>query len=264
MCLSNCGPSTVPKIIRRIHVSGARTRWRKVAASIREYGWRQPVVVDADGVIVIGHLRRAAGRFLGETEVPVHVARDLTPAQIRGLRLADNRTNQETSWDEEALARELQEIKDLDIDLSLTGFNPGEIDKLLRSMMTSEPTALRRCRIPRPESAPAGHLRRNSPRISRERVHERRTILQLNAPCQEIHRLIQPILRVARYSARRLEVPRTPSGGSYFFITPHVPVLRLRHQIGLATSGLSAEDVGGVLRATSLSRTRWPRSRQSS
>jgi DNA modification methylase len=63
--------------------------------------------------------------------VPVHVARDLTPAQIRGLRLADNRTNQEASWDEEALAVELREIQYLDIDLSLSGFDPGEIDKLL-------------------------------------------------------------------------------------------------------------------------------------
>src|SRR2546426_7511412 len=57
-------------------------------------------------VIAIGHLRRAAGRFLGLTEVPVHVARDLTPAQIRGLRLADNRTNQEASWDDDLLRSE--------------------------------------------------------------------------------------------------------------------------------------------------------------
>ncbi len=77
----------------------------KVAASIQEYGWRQPVVVDVNDVIVIGHLRRAAGKFLGLTEVPVHVARDLTPAQIRGLRLADNRTNQEAAWDEDLLRR---------------------------------------------------------------------------------------------------------------------------------------------------------------
>jgi hypothetical protein len=102
-----------------------------VAASIREYGWRQPVVVDTNDVIVIGHLRRASGKFLGLTEVPVHVARDLTPAQIRGLRLADNRTNQEAAWDEEILALELREIQNLDIDLSLSGFDPGEIDKLL-------------------------------------------------------------------------------------------------------------------------------------
>src|ERR1051326_1284425 len=73
----------------------------KVGSSILEYGWRQPVVVDVNDVIVIGHLRRAAGKFLGLTEVPVHVARDLTTAQIRGLRLADNRTNQEASWDED-------------------------------------------------------------------------------------------------------------------------------------------------------------------
>lgn len=103
----------------------------KVAASIREYGWRQPVVVDAHDVIVIGHLRRAAGKSLGLTEVPVHVASELTPAQIRGLRLADNRTNQEASWDEEALAQELREIQELDINLDLAGFDPGEIDKLL-------------------------------------------------------------------------------------------------------------------------------------
>jgi DNA modification methylase len=103
----------------------------KVAASIRAYGWRQPVVVDAKEVICIGHLRRAAGKSLGLTEVPVHVARDLSPAQIRGLRLADNRTNQEASFDEELLALELREIQESDFDLSLTGFDPGEIDSLL-------------------------------------------------------------------------------------------------------------------------------------
>jgi ParB-like chromosome segregation protein Spo0J len=122
----------------------------KVGASIREFGWRQPVVFESDGVIVIGHLRRAAGRFLGLTEVPVHAAHDLTPAQIRGLRLADNRTHQEASWNEEALARELQEIQDLDIDLSLTGFDPGEIDKLL--LLDDEERA--NAAPPLPESTP--------------------------------------------------------------------------------------------------------------
>jgi len=104
----------------------------KVAASIREYGWRQPVVVDASGVLVIGHLRRSAGKFLGLTEVPVHVAHDLTPAQIRGLRLADNRTNQEAEWDETLLALEIAELGGLDFDLSLTGFDVHELDSLLR------------------------------------------------------------------------------------------------------------------------------------
>ena len=110
----------------------------KVASSIDEFGWRQPVVVDANDVIVIGHLRRAAGRFLGLTEVPVHVAKDLTPAQIRGLRLADNRTNQEASWDEELLAVELAELNDLDFDLGLTGFDVHELDSLLRDPMDDE------------------------------------------------------------------------------------------------------------------------------
>jgi len=110
----------------------------KVASSIRAYGWRQPVVVDANEVICIGHLRRAAGKFLGLTEVPVHVARDLTPAQIRGLRLADNRTNQEASWDEELLALELAELNDLDFDLGLTGFDVHELDTLLRDPVDEE------------------------------------------------------------------------------------------------------------------------------
>ncbi|MGO4882304.1 MAG: DNA modification methylase [Bryobacteraceae bacterium] len=111
-------------------------KWSKraievVAASIREYGWRQPVVVDSAEVIVIGHLRRAAGKSIGLTECPVHVAGELTPEQIRGLRLADNRTNQESLWDEELLARELQELAGLNFDLSLTAFDPRELEDLL-------------------------------------------------------------------------------------------------------------------------------------
>ncbi|HTQ54030.1 MAG TPA: ParB N-terminal domain-containing protein, partial [Bryobacteraceae bacterium] len=82
----------------------------KVGASIREYGWRQPVVVDSKEVIVIGHLRRAAGKNIGETQCPVHVAADLTPEQIRGLRLADNRTNQESVWDLDLLGVEFLEL----------------------------------------------------------------------------------------------------------------------------------------------------------
>src|ERR1035437_2760445 len=98
----------------------------KVASSIKAFGWRQPIVVDSEGVIVIGHLRRAAGRSLGMAECPVHVAADLSPAKIRALRLADNRTNQEADWDMEMLATEFGELKALDFDLSLTGFDAKE------------------------------------------------------------------------------------------------------------------------------------------
>jgi ParB-like chromosome segregation protein Spo0J len=127
-------PKDYPKNARKWSAEAVK----KVAASIEAYGWRQPVVVDVEGVIVIGHLRRAAGKFLGLTEVPVHVARDLTPAQIRGLRLADNRTNQEASWDETLLALELAELKDLDFDLGLTAFDMHELDSLLRDPIDEE------------------------------------------------------------------------------------------------------------------------------
>ena len=95
----------------------------KVATSIREFGFRQPVVVDSEGVIVIGHLRRAAAKSIGLTTCPVHVARDLSPAKIRALRLADNRTAQEATWDLDLLAVEFGELKGFDFDISITGFD---------------------------------------------------------------------------------------------------------------------------------------------
>jgi hypothetical protein len=100
----------------------------KVGTSIKTYGWRQPIVVDKHEVIVIGHLRRTAGRSIGETQCPVHVAHDLTATQIRGLRLADNRTNEESDWDIALLAAEFGELQALDFDLTLTGFDAREID----------------------------------------------------------------------------------------------------------------------------------------
>jgi DNA modification methylase len=100
----------------------------KVGASIKAFSWRQPLVVDKNEVIIIGHLRRAAGKSIGETQRPVHVAHDLTAAQIRGLRLADNRTNEESDWNLELLAAEFSELQALDFDLSLTGFDAREVD----------------------------------------------------------------------------------------------------------------------------------------
>ncbi|MBI1792408.1 MAG: ParB N-terminal domain-containing protein, partial [Acidobacteria bacterium] len=103
----------------------------KVAASIKEFGFRQPIVVDKEGVIVVGHARLLAAKKLSLTTVPVHVAGELTPAQIKAYRLMDNRSHQETTWDLELLGPELTELKDLAFDLDLTGFDTGEIDKLL-------------------------------------------------------------------------------------------------------------------------------------
>jgi DNA modification methylase len=104
----------------------------KVAASIREFGFRQPIVVDDGMVVVVGHTRLEAARRLGFEEVPVHVAEGLTPAQLRAYRLADNRLHEDSEWDQKLLECELLELKDLDFDLGLTGFEPDEIERLLR------------------------------------------------------------------------------------------------------------------------------------
>ena len=88
----------------------------KVAASIREFGFRQPIVVDKDGTVVVGHTRLAAAKKLELATVPVHVATELTPAQIKAYRLADNRTNEETEWDMELLGLEMLDLKDLACD----------------------------------------------------------------------------------------------------------------------------------------------------
>jgi DNA modification methylase len=104
---------------------------QKVSSSIREYGWRQPIVVDTAEVIAIGHLRRAAGREAGMKECPVHIARNLTPEQIRGLRLADNRTHEEAGWDFELLGAELIDLRRLGFGLELTGFDEQELARAM-------------------------------------------------------------------------------------------------------------------------------------
>ncbi|RIK82079.1 MAG: chromosome partitioning protein ParB [Planctomycetota bacterium] len=102
-----------------------------VAESIRRFGFRQPIVVDGDGVIVCGHTRWRAAQKLGLAEVPVHVARDLTPEQIRAYRIADNKTAELAEWNLELLNIELGELKDAGIDWSLLGFDADELARLL-------------------------------------------------------------------------------------------------------------------------------------
>ena len=102
-----------------------------VAASIREFGWRQPIVVDTEGVIVVGHTRYKAARRLGLEEVPVHVATGLSREQIRAYRIADNKTADLATWDLELLPIELAELKALDVDLATLGFSEDELARLL-------------------------------------------------------------------------------------------------------------------------------------
>lgn len=87
-----------------------------VAASIREFGWRQPIVVDADDTIVVGHTRYKAAQALGMTEVPVVRATDLTPERAQAYRLADNRTGELSEWDMDLLAQELDGLTSLDME----------------------------------------------------------------------------------------------------------------------------------------------------
>ena len=102
-----------------------------VAESIRQFGFRQPIVIDEDGVIVVGHTRWKAARKLGLKTVPVHVAKDLTPQQRRAYRLADNKTAERAEWDVELLPIELGELRDSGFDLKLIGFSEKELAEYL-------------------------------------------------------------------------------------------------------------------------------------
>jgi ParB-like chromosome segregation protein Spo0J len=121
----------------------------KVAASIKEFGWRQSIVVDAEGVIVVGHTRLLAARKLGLLEVPVHVAGDLTEAQWRAYRIADNRAGEEARWDDELLKLEISELGAL---AELTAFDPKELTRLgLGEVATRDA-------IPAPPRSPVARL----------------------------------------------------------------------------------------------------------
>ena len=102
-----------------------------VKASIAEFGFRQPIVVDEKMVVIVGHTRLEAAKALGLKTVPVHVAEGLSPAQARAYRLMDNRSHENAQWDDELLRLEFGDLKLDGFDLDLTGFDTEELDKLL-------------------------------------------------------------------------------------------------------------------------------------
>ncbi len=104
-----------------------------VAASIRAFGFRQPIVVDDNGTIVVGHTRYLAAQKLGMLEVPVHVATGLTPAQLQAYRIADNQTATLSTWDDERLTQELIDLQKQGFDLDLTGFGTEQLNELLNT-----------------------------------------------------------------------------------------------------------------------------------
>src|SRR5438105_671000 len=103
----------------------------RMCDSIREFGFKIPVLARSDGEVVDGHLRLKAARKLGITEVPVILCDEWTPAQVKAFRLMVNRSVGWAAWDEELLGLELADLKDLAFNLDLTGFDVAEIDALL-------------------------------------------------------------------------------------------------------------------------------------
>ena len=99
-----------------------------VAASIKEFGWKAPIVVSEDGEIVAGHTRFKAAQKLCLSQVPCIVASDLSPAQVRAFRLADNKTGELATWDWELLSAELDELKNVAPDLDMADFGFADMD----------------------------------------------------------------------------------------------------------------------------------------
>ena len=123
----------------------------QIAASIREYGWTNPVLVDGEYGVIAGHGRLLAAEKLGMAEVPVIELAHLTPAQRQGLVLADNKIAENAGWDMGLLREELLALDHLDFDLGLTGFALGEIEQI----MTWAP---RNGGLTDPDEAPAAPL----------------------------------------------------------------------------------------------------------
>jgi DNA modification methylase len=118
------------------YIRNARTHTEEqiaqVAASIVEFGWTNPILIGADGVIIAGHARLLAARKLGMTEVPVIVLDHLSETQRRALVLADNRLAMNAGWDEEMLRVELESLQEDGFNLDIVGFSDEEIEGLLQ------------------------------------------------------------------------------------------------------------------------------------
>ena len=102
----------------------------KVASSLKEYGFQQPIVTDKDLVLIVGHTRLLAAKKLGLSKVPVLVA-DLSEAKAKAYRIADNRLNEDSEWDVDLLTLEISDLLEQNYELDLLGFDANELDKFL-------------------------------------------------------------------------------------------------------------------------------------
>ena len=103
----------------------------KVASSIAEFGFKNPIFIDKNNVVVNGHTRLLASKKIGLKEVPCIVIDDLTDTQIKAFRIADNKTSEYAEWDEELLKLELEQLEDMNFDLECTGFDMDDIEQML-------------------------------------------------------------------------------------------------------------------------------------
>lgn len=117
------------------YINNARThsdeQVAQICASIREYGWTNPVLIDENGMIIAGHGRVMAAQRMKMEQVPCIVLSGLTEAQKKAYVIADNKMALNAGWDDEKLKLELENLKELDFDLELTGFDSDELDQLL-------------------------------------------------------------------------------------------------------------------------------------
>lgn len=110
----------------------------KVAESIRQFGFKVPIIVDKDNVIITGHTRYLASQELGLEEVPVIVAEDLTEEKVKAFRLADNKVSEYSTWNDDLLKVELEDLIDLDFDINSIGFSEIELMELTEDIEAEE------------------------------------------------------------------------------------------------------------------------------
>ena len=103
----------------------------KIAKSLKKYGWRQPIVVDKDYVVIVGHTRLMGAEYLKMKQVPVHVASDMKDEAVKAYRIADNRLSEDSTWDYELLKFEMDLLNDIGFNLDDLGFEKQELETII-------------------------------------------------------------------------------------------------------------------------------------
>ena len=151
----------------RVH---SETQVSQLAASIREFGWTNPILIDEENGVIAGHGRLMAAQKLGQEQVPVIELTGLTEAQKKAYILADNKLALNASWDSELLSIEVEELRAVGVDLELVGFSGGELEEILRDVWVSDLEAMGR--IEATDSTAKGKLQITIEEKDREQIRE--------------------------------------------------------------------------------------------